>query len=355
VESTIATSLEPSSADDLTSVARSTVTPATTERATMKAIVHERYGRPDVLELRDVDTPVIEDDQVLVRVHASSVNPVEWYGVTGFYFARIGNGLRKPTSTDVGADLAGRIEAVGKDVKDFQPGDEVFGTSGGSWAEYACARGERLAPKPANLSFEEAAAVPVAAITALQALRDHGQIESGQKVLINGASGGVGTFAVQIAKSFGAEVTAVCSTRNVDLVRSLGADRVVDYTQEDFTKRGERHDLMLDIAGSRSFSEFRRALTPEATVVLVGGRMTYRGLGPLPHLLGTLLKSRGRSQTVKFFVAKITKEDLAVLQELLEAGKVRPVIDRKYQLSEAPEALRYLGEGHARGKVVITV
>jgi len=327
----------------------------TDRKNSMKAIVHERYGRPDVLELRDVDKPVVEDDHVLVRVHASSVNPVEWYGVTGLYFARIGNGLRKPKDPTVGADLAGRIEAVGRDVTELQPGEEVFGTSGGSWAEYAAARPDRLAPKPANLSFEESAAVPVAALTALQALRDHGQVQPGQKVLINGASGGVGTFAVQIAKSFGADVTAVCSARNVEQARSLGADRVVDYTEEDFTKRGERHDLMLDIAGSRSFLACRRVLTPEATVVLIGGRMTYRGLGPLPHVAGSILKSRFRSQTVKFFVAKINAEDLIVLSELLEAGKVTPIIDRKYQLSEAPEALSYLGEGHARGKVVITV
>jgi len=327
----------------------------TDRKNSMKAIVHERYGRPDVLELRDVDKPVVEDDHVLVRVHASSVNPVEWYGVTGLYFARIGNGLRKPKDPTVGADLAGRIEAVGRDVTELQPGEEVFGTSGGSWAEYAAARPDRLAPKPANLSFEESAAVPVAALTALQALRDHGQVQPGQKVLINGASGGVGTFAVQIAKSFGADVTAVCSARNVEQARSLGADRVVDYTEEDFTKRGERHDLMLDIAGSRSFLACRRVLTPEATVVLIGGRMTYRGLGPLPHVAGSILKSRFRSQTVKFFVAKINAEDLIVLSELLEAGKVTPIIDRKYQLSEAPEALSYLGEGHARGKVLITV
>jgi NADPH:quinone reductase-like Zn-dependent oxidoreductase len=321
----------------------------------MKAIVYERYGRPDVLELREVDTPVPEDDQVLVRVQGSSVNPVEWYGVTGPYFARIGSGLRRPKDTTVGADLAGRVEAVGRDVTEFEPGDEVFGVSGASWAEYACARAERLAPKPAGLSFEEAASVPVAAITALQALRDKGRVQPGHKVLVNGASGGVGTFAVQIAKSFGAEVTGVCSTRNVELVRSLGADRVVDYTQEDFTKGDVLHDVMLDIAGSRSFFDFRRVLTPEAIVVLVGGRMTYRGLGPLPHLLATVLKALGRSQTATFFVAKITSEDLGVLGELLASGKVKPVIDRKYPLSAAPEALAYLGDRHARGKVVIAV
>jgi NADPH:quinone reductase-like Zn-dependent oxidoreductase len=320
----------------------------------MKAIVHERYGRPDVLQLREVDRPIIEGDQVLVRVRAASVNPVEWYGVTGPLFARMG-GIRKPKDTSVGGDVAGLVEAVGSDVKDVQPGEEVFGLAIGAWAEYASARADRLAPKPASLSFEEAAAVPIAGITALQALRDKGDVQPGQKVLINGASGGVGTFAVQLAKSFGAEVTAVCSTRNVDLVRSLGADRVVDYTQEDFTKGGERHDLMLDIAGSRPFSRFRRVLTPDATVVLVGGPMTYRGLGPLPHLGATLLASRGRKPRVTFFVAKITREDLVFLKELLETGKVKPVIDRRYELSEAPEALRYFGEGHARGKVVIAV
>jgi len=324
------------------------------KRATrMKAIVHERYGRPDVLELRDVDVPVIEDDQVLVRVHASSVNPVEWYGVTGPYFARIGTGLRRPKVTSVGADLAGRVEAVGKDVKDFRPGDEVFGTGSGAWAEYAAARQARLVLKPAGVSFEEAAAVPIAALTALQALRDHGKVQPGQKVLINGASGGVGTYAVQLAKWLGADVTAVCSTRKVELARSLGADRVVDYTQEDFTTRGERHDLMLDIAGSRSFFEYRRVLTPEASIVQIGGQMTYRGLGPLPHIAATMLKAKGRSQSLKFFVAKIDKPDLGLLAELLEAGTVKSVIDGRYELSRAAEALAYLGEGHARGKVVI--
>ena len=320
----------------------------------MKAIVSDRYGL-DALELREVDRPAVEDHQVLVRVHGSSVNPAEWYRVTGPHFARIlGGGLRKPKRAAVGTDVAGRVEAVGKDVTELQPGDEVFGTAPGAWAEYAAAREARLVRKPANLSFEEAAAVPVAAITALQGLRDHGHVQPGQKVLINGASGGVGTFAVQLAKWFGAEVTGVCSTRNVDLARSLGADRVVDYTQEDFTRLGERHDLMLDIAGSRSFSEFRRVLTPEATVVVIGAPMTNRALGPLKHVIGTRLASVGRSQTVTFFVAKITKDDLVVLQELLQAGEVTPVIDRRYELSQVPDALRYLGEGHARGKVVIS-
>ena len=320
----------------------------------MRAILHQRYGRPDVLELRDVDKPTIVDERVLVRVHASSVNPVEWYGVSGPYFARIGNGMRRPKDQTVGADLAGTVEAVGRDVKELQPGDEVFGVSGGSWAEYTIAREDRLAKKPSNLSFEEAAAVPVAAVTALQALRDKGQVQPRQKVLVNGASGGVGTFAVQLAKLFGAEVTAVCSTGNVEQARSLGADRVVDYTKGDFTKLGVQHDLMLDIAGSRSFLDCRKVLTPEAIVVLIGGRMTYRGLGPLPHLGGAILKSRFRSQTVTFFVAKVTTEDLTYLADLLEAGTLKSVIDRKYELSEAPVALAYLGEGHAKAKVVIT-
>ena len=343
----------PSSADNARSIGGST-TPAARRRGTMKAIVHDRYGF-DALALREVDEPVIADHQVLVRVHASSVNPVEWYRVNGPLFARVGSGLRRPKSAAIGADLAGRVEAVGRDVTEFQPGDEVFGTSGGSWAEYAAAGDLRLVRKPANVSFEEAAAVPVAGLTALQAVRDHGRVQPGQKVLINGASGGVGTFAVQIAKAFGAEVTAVCSTRNVDLVRSLGADRACDYTEEDFTRRSERHDVMLDIAGSRSYLEFRRVLTPEATVVIVGARMSSKGLGPLKHVIGTRLVSIGRSQKVTFFVAKIEKEDLLFFQELLAAGKVKPVIDRRYELREAPDALRYLGEGHARGKVVITV
>jgi NADPH:quinone reductase-like Zn-dependent oxidoreductase len=320
----------------------------------MKAILHQCYGRPEVLELRDVDKPTIGDEQVLVRVHASSVNPVEWYGVSGPYFARIGNGLRRPKDQTVGADLAGVVEAVGRNVTRFEPGDEVFGVSGASWAEYTIAREDRLAKKPSNLSFEEAAAVPVAGVTALQALRDKGEVQTGEKVLINGASGGVGTFAIQLAKVLGADVTAVCSAGNVEQARSLGADRVVDYTKEDFTKLGVRHDVVLDIAGSRSFLEIRRVMTPEARFVLVGGRMTYRGLGPLPHIGGTILKSKFRSQSVMFFVAKITTENLTYLADLLEAGTLKSVIDRKYELSEAPDALAYLGEGHAKAKIVIT-
>jgi NADPH:quinone reductase-like Zn-dependent oxidoreductase len=323
----------------------------------MKAIAHERYGAPDVLELREVDIPPIGDHQVLVRVHATSVNPVEWYSVTGPWFIRLlGGGIRRPKTVTVGADLAGRVEAVGSDVTELRPGDDVFGTSGASWAEFAPARDVRLAPKPSRLTFEEAAAVPVAAVTALQALRDHGRVRAGQKVLINGASGGVGTFAVQIAKAFGAEVTGVCCTRNLDLVRSLGVDHVVDYTTEDFTRPGERYDVIIDIAGSRSFSELRRVMNPRARVVIVGAKMSSHGLGPLGHMIRMRLASVGRSQKSVFFVARITKEDLVVLRELLDSGKVTPVIDRRYEgLGQAAEALRYLGEGHARGKVVVAV
>jgi NADPH:quinone reductase-like Zn-dependent oxidoreductase len=323
----------------------------------MKAAFHEQYGPPDVVELREVDKPAIEDHQVLVRVHASSVNPAEWYAVNGPWFVRLfGTGIRRPKDPRVGSDLSGRIEAVGSDVREFQPGDEVFGTGGAAWAEYAAAREVRLVPKPANVSFEEAAAVPIAALTALQALRDHGQLQPGQKVLINGASGGVGTFAVQIAKALGADVTAVCSTRNVEQARALGADRVIDYSQEDFTKLDIRHDVLIDIAGSKPFSKLRRVLTPDAKVVIVGAKFPGRGLlGPLGHVIRTRLSALGKSQTVKFFMARITKEDLAVMQQLLDSGQVKSVVDRTYELTQVDDALRYLGEGHARGKVVITM
>jgi NADPH:quinone reductase-like Zn-dependent oxidoreductase len=324
----------------------------------VKAIVHERYGPPDVLELREVDKPVVGDDEVLVCVHATSVNPVDWHTVTGTpYLVRMMAGLLKPKSEFLGVDFAGTVEAVGRDVTKFQPGDEVFGARNGAFADYVCVREERaVVQKPANVTFEQAGAVAVAAISALQGLRDKGQIQSGQKVLINGASGGVGTFAVQIAKSFGAEVTGVCSTRNVEIVRSIGADRVIDYTQEDFTRGQQRYDLMLDVAGNRSWLDCKRVLVEEATLVVVGGPKTNRWIGPLSQALKLRLRSSGGSRRVVApFLAKIKKEDLVVLQKLLETGTVTPVIDRQYELSEAPEALRYLGAGHAQGKVVITV
>jgi NADPH:quinone reductase-like Zn-dependent oxidoreductase len=324
----------------------------------MKALAYDKYGSPDVLELREIDKPVVTDDGVLVRIHAASVNPVDWHTLTGTpYLVRMQAGLRKPKSELLGVDFAGTVEEVGRAVKQFQPGDEVFGARSGSFAEYVCVREERaVVQKPADVSFEQAAAVPVAAISALQGLRDKGQIQQGQKVLINGASGGVGTFAVQLAKSFGAEVTGVCSTRNVDTVRSIGADHVIDYTQEDFTQGGERYDLMLDIAGSRSWSDYRRVLDEKATLVVVGGPKGNRWIGPLSQALKLRLSSIGGSRRVVApFLAKMNREDLVVLQKLLEAGTVTPVIDKRYELSEVPEALRYLGEGHARGKIVVTV
>ena len=262
-------------------------------------------------------------------------------------------GLLKPRSNRLGVDFAGTVEAVGRDVTEFRPGDEVFGRSG-AFAEYVCVRGA-VAPKSANLTLDQAAAVPVAALTALQGLRDKGQIQPGQKVLINGASGGVGTFAVQIAKAFGAEVTGVCSPRNVDLVRSIGADHVIDYTREDFTRSDRRYDLMLDVAGSRSWSECRRVLNTQASLVIVGTPKGNRLIGPLNHIVNVRLAALCNSQKVVFFVAKMNKADMVVLRELLEAGKVTPVIDRRYELSEIADAFRYMGEGHAQGKIVITV
>jgi NADPH:quinone reductase-like Zn-dependent oxidoreductase len=320
----------------------------------MKAIVHHEYGSPDVLELVDVDKPVPSDDEVLVRVHASSVNPAEWHAVTGLLVARTRAGLLKPKETRLGADFAGVVESVGGNVTDFKPGDEVFGGRTGAFAEYVSVR-NAIAPKPSNVTFEQVAAVPIAALTALQGLRDKGQLQAGQKVLINGASGGVGTFAVQIAKALGAEVTGVCSTRNVEVVRSLGADHVVDYTKEDFTRSDARYDLMLDIAGSRSWSEYKRVLKPEATFVLIGSQKSNRLLGPLSHMIKVRLASLRASQTMTFFIAKLTREDLQVMRELIEAGKVTPVVERTYPLSETADALRYLGEGHAQGKIVITM
>jgi NADPH:quinone reductase-like Zn-dependent oxidoreductase len=313
----------------------------------MKAIVRERYGPPDVLELRDVEPPEVADGAVLVRVDASSVNPVDWYETMGRpYVGRMTMGLRRPKVTRLGRDFAGRIEATG---------EEVFGVKNGAFAECVAVREGRLAPKPASLTLEQAATIPIASVTALQALRDKGGVQPGQHVLINGASGGVGTFTVQIAKWLGAEVTGVCSTPNVDLVRSLGADHVVDYRRDDFTRSGRRYDLMIDVAGSRSFSECRRVLAPDATLVIVGGPKANRFLGPFAHVVKTRAAAIGKGQTVVFFIAEVTKDALTAVGEMIEAGKVTPVIDRRYELLEVPDALRYLGEGHACGKVVIAV
>jgi NADPH:quinone reductase-like Zn-dependent oxidoreductase len=323
----------------------------------MKAIVYHQYGSPDVLELQEIEKPVVKDDEVLVRVHAASVNPVDWHTLIGTpYLVRIEAGLLKPKSQTFGVDLAGKVEAVGTNVKLFQPGDEVFGGRNGAFAEYVCVREDRsIVPKPANMTFEQAAAVPIAALTALQGLRNKGAIRSGQKVLINGASGGVGTFAVQIAKAFGADVTAVCSTRNVDMVRSIGADQVIDYTQDDFTQDGQRYDVMLDMVATHSLSECRRVLRPKGVYVSVGAVHMGDWISPLTHVLKVLVASRVGSQRMVGMLTKLNKEDLLTMKELLEAGKVIPVIDRRFTLSEVPEALRYLGEGHAQGKVIITV
>lgn len=320
----------------------------------MKAIVHHRYGSPAVLELQEIPKPALTDDGVLVRVHASSVNPAEWYGISGLLIARLGGGLFKPKDPSLGVDFAGVVEAVGSSVTDFKPGDEVYGGRSGAFAEYVCVR-KAVTRKPANLTFEQAAAVGTAALTALQGLRDYGKLQPGQKVLINGAAGGVGTFAVQIAKAFGAEVTGVCSTRNVELIRSLGADHVVDYTQDDFTRSGRQYDLFFDVAGGRSWSDCKRVLTPQSIFVIVGGPKGNPWIGPLSHIIKMRLGALGAPQKPVFFIAKFNREDLVVLRELIEAGKVQPVVDRTYPMSQMVDAMRYLGTGHARGKVVITM
>jgi NADPH:quinone reductase-like Zn-dependent oxidoreductase len=319
----------------------------------MHAVVRDTYGPPEVLRLEEVEKPELTDDGVLVRVHAASLARGDWYSLKGLYVGRAELGLRRPKTRLVGADFAGTVEAVGRDVTGFEPGDEVFGGRSGACAEYVCARSVAL--KPAHLTFEEASAVPTSALTALQGLRDRGRLEAGQTVLINGASGGVGLFAVQIAKALGANVTAVCSTRNVELVRSLGADRVVDYTREDFTRGDERYDVLFDNAGSRSWRECRRVLKPRARVVLVGGQMGGRVLGPLGHVIGMKLAALLGSRKAVFFVAKFNQPDMEALRQLLEDGKVKPVVDRRYPLSEIADAFRYLGQGHAQGKVVIAV
>jgi len=324
----------------------------------MNAVVQDTYGSPDVLELREIDEPVVGDDQVLVQVRAAGVDPGVWHLMTGLpYLVRVvGYGLRKPKVGIRGRDVAGRVEVVGANVTRFRPGDEVFGVCDGSFAEYVCARPDKLAPKPANLTFEQAAAVPISGLTALQALRDTGKVQLGQTVLIIGAAGGVGSFAVQLAKAFGAKVTGVCSTTKLDLVRSIGADEVIDYTREDFSDGARHWDLVVDTAGRRSLSQLRRALAPRGTLVIVGGEGGGRWLGGFDRMiLRAPAVSAFSRQRLRPLVSKERSEDLLVLKELIEAGKVTPVIDRTYPLREAPEAIRYLEEGHARGKVVIRV
>jgi len=322
----------------------------------MKAFIYTDYGPPDVLQLADVAEPAPKDHEVSLSIRAASVNPLDWHFLRGTpYFLRLMAGLRRPKVTRLGVDVAGVVAAVGRNVTQFQPGDAVFGVCRGAFAESVCAPAATVVAKPANLTFAQAAAVPVAAISALQALRDKGQLRRGQKVLINGAAGGVGTFAVQLARLFGADVTGVCSTGNVELVRSLGAAHVIDYTQEDFTRSGPRYDLILDTVGNHSLSDCRRALTAAGTLVLVGGPNTGRWLGPMTGLLKVIAVSPFVSQKLRPFLARLRREDLAVLREFLASGHVVPVIDRSYALPEVPAAIRYLETGHARGKVVITL
>jgi NADPH:quinone reductase-like Zn-dependent oxidoreductase len=326
----------------------------------MKAVVYCDYGVPN-LKFQEIEQPTPADDQLLVKVRAASVNPLDWHFIEGtpYVMRAMGVGLRKPKDTRLGVDFAGTVEAVGKNVTQFKPGDEVFGGRTGAFAEYVCVREARaVALKPANITFEQAASVPIAAITALQGVRDKGKVQAGQKVLINGASGGVGTFAVQIAKSYGAEVTGVCSTRNLDMVRSLGADHVIDYTKEDFTKSEQRYDVILDNVANHSLSECRRVLNPNGIYVLIGGGGVNesRWLGPgLTHALKAMLLSKFVNQKMGMMLAELNQKDLTFLADLMQSGKVTPVIDRTYKLSDLPDAIRYLEQGHARGKVVVSV
>jgi NADPH:quinone reductase-like Zn-dependent oxidoreductase len=327
----------------------------------MKAIRFDRYGSPDVLEIRDVEIPAVGDDELLVRVRAASVNPLDWHFMRGMpYVVRLMAGLPRPkvSTRKLGADMAGSVEAVGKSVTSFTPGDDVFGglEERGTLAEYITIRADgAVLAKPASLTFEQAAAVPVAGVTALQALRDKGRIKAGYKVLVNGASGGVGTLAVQIAKALGGEVTAVCSGPNTETVAALGADRVIDYTREDFTKAGRQYDLLLDIAGSRSLSQTRRVLLPRGVLVGVGGPNKGNWVGPLSRTARMAMLSPAVSQRMVFFLAQQNKADLTALRELIDAAKIVPVIDRTYPFAQTADAIRYLEEGHARGKVVVTI
>ena len=322
----------------------------------MRAVCHDRYGSPDVLHVREVDKPKPEAGEVRVRVRAAAVNPLDWHQVTGLpYIGRVSFGLPKPKQRVPGVDFAGQVEAVGKGVTRLQPGDEVFGGCKGAFGEYARASEKQVAPKPGNLDFEHAAALPVAGITALQALRDVGKVKRGQRVLINGAAGGVGTFAVQIAKSLGAEVTGVCSARSVDLVRSIGADDVIDYAREDFTRDGRRYDLILDNAGNHPLSELRRALSADGTLISNSGRSEGRWIGAVDRVLKVKVVSPFVRERLRFFLSKLNYRDLMFLKEMAESQKVTPVIDRTFPLSQTAEAIAYVGTEHGRGKVVIAV
>ena len=320
----------------------------------MKAVMFESYGQPDVLKIKEIAKPEVSDDAVLVRVRASSINVAEWYGMTGLPIARIlGGGLVKPKDTRLGADFAGVVEAVGKNVADFKRGDEVFGGRSGAYAEYVSVK-NAIALKPANVTMEEAASVPTAGITALQGLRDHGKIQPGQKVLIHGASGGVGSFAIQIAKALGADVTAVCSTNNVEHARRLGADHVIDYTKEDFTRNGKKYDLLLNVNGGRSWSDYKRVLKPDATFVLIGGPKTEL-IGPVSLLVKMKVSMLGASQKFVFFTAQFNRADMQTLKELVESGKVKPFVEKAYPMTRIVDAMTHLGNGHARGKIVVTM
>ncbi len=323
----------------------------------MKAVVYRCYGSPDVLELEDIEKPIPADNEVLVKIKAAAVNPLDWHYMRGspYIMRLIGSGIGAPKNPRLGVDFAGTVEAVGSEVTQFKPGDDVFGGGNGAYAEYVnIAEDKGLVLKPANISFEQAASVPIAAITALQALRDKGQIKPGYKVLINGASGGVGTFAVQIAKSYGAEVTGVCSGRNAEMVRSIGADHVIDYKKEDYTENGQKYDLIIDMVGNHSLSENRKVMKPDGKFIIIGGKKG-NWLGPLMGPIKAMIYSPFVGQEFVMFIAKMRKQDLNILGELMKSGVITPVIDRSYPLNEVPAAIRYSEEGHARGKIIITV
>jgi NADPH:quinone reductase-like Zn-dependent oxidoreductase len=323
----------------------------------MKAIVYRCYGGTNVLKLESIARPPPADDRVIVKVQAASVNPLDWHYMQGKpYVMRPGSGIGAPRSIHMGADFAGTVDTVGKNVKRFKPGDEVFGDRDGAFAEYVSVADDgAVAIKPSNMTMEQAAAVPIAGVTALQALRDKGKIQAGQKVLINGASGGVGTFAVQIAKNYGATVTGVCSSKNAEMIRSIGADHIVDYTKEDFTQGSERYDLIIDNIGNHSLSEIRGVLTPNGTLVIVGGPSDNSWIGPLSGLIRAAVISPFVSQKMSFMLAQANKDDLGILRDMMQAGKLTPVIDKRYKLAETADAINYLEQGHARGKVIIAV